>query len=489
VDGRKYNAPAGRRVVFDARRPACSAQPEVCVGAEAEPPAYSWIRVLMAVKPLQSGTDRPRRSSSSPGGDSVVQTQSRDARWRVRAAWKERLLAADAPDWFALEGEDRAERAKSGHQRSVWRVKLDEAAVYAKVLDTSGWIDRLKRWCLSDPARREWAACREAEARGVPVIRALAVGERCGAGLRTVLLSEELEGAATLPEVWARDVSAAAPGSRRCAAGGLIEAVSRLFAVSHERGIGHRDAHPGNILIREAAGGTYEASYVDLHAATVRRGAMRRPWSLRALAQLDHYFQRLASRTERLRFLRAYEWHRRHHGAQPVVQASERVALAAISQARQAHAERLARQRDRRLRRSGKYFCTMSLGGGWRATVVLTLERRHVFPEADVPDRQVGEWAESLRPALANLLEEDAAGAAEAVPGLRLEVTRPGGFLSRVHWTIWRPPALRAFEQCHRRRHRDLKAELILGYAEHASGGLVDGSVLIRPQPGPKGDE
>ncbi len=63
-----------------------------------------------------------------------------------------------------------------------------------------------------------------------------------------------------------------------------------------------------------------------------------------------------------------------------------------ISQAVQGQAIRLAWQRDRRLRGDQKYFATLSIGDGWRAGVVLTLERRHLFPEVGLQDRTEAQW-------------------------------------------------------------------------------------------------
>ena len=62
-----------------------------------------------------------------------------------------------------------------------------------------------------------------------------------------------------------------------------------------------------------------------------------------------------------------------------------------------------------------------------------------------------------------------------------MEYNRSVSLAEQIRLTFGASPHQRAFEQCHRRRHRDDPADLILGYAEHRTAGLVDATVLIRP--------
>jgi hypothetical protein len=141
----------------------------------------------------------------------------------------------------------------------------------------------------------------------------------------------------------------------------------------------------------------------------------------------------------------------------------------------------LARGRDRRIRRLGKYFATMSLGGGWRATCALALERRHVFPEPDQPDRTIAEWKAALGPILAAVDTGTPLGPPAAGDGFRIEMERPSGLLTRLRWTLGGSPHSRAFADCHRQRHRDHATGLVLGYAEHRKRGLIDATLLLLP--------
>jgi RIO-like serine/threonine protein kinase len=400
--------------------------------------------------------------------------------WQVRAEWQDRLFGPGTPDWFDLEGDPRATRIKSGDQRKTWRVPLGSRTVFAKVFDERGWLDRLKRWTLGDPAVREWRALRRAEALGVAVVRCLAVGRRDGGPPRSVVVSEGLEGAASLAEAWEQGVANGPVEERRSSASAIIEAVAQLLSLAHERGFVHGDDHPNNILVRSDPTLGLDARYLDVHSARIGREPVSVRRTLESLAQLDQYFRRRATRGQRLRFLRSYLGRRPSMRGPTDARSFERKLLSNVSQVAALHAARLARHRDRRLGRRGKYFTTFTLGGGWRVTVALRLERRHVFPESYVPDRTEDEWRAILDSLLHRVSAARTAREAFDHGGMQIEVGRPRRLVDRLRGTLLRTPHRRAFERCHALRHRDRAGELILAYGEHRSGGLVDRTLLVR---------
>lgn len=432
--------------------------------------------------PQQATTPENAQVRPQRGSEDVIRVRRGCVDWRVREGWQEELLGPDSPDWFALEGEECAVPVKVGYGRTTWRVVLPGRTMFAKVLENARFFNRLKHRVIGDAAQREWRISREAEARGIPVAPSVALGSRHDPSPRTVLLSEAVAGGVGLLEAWERDVERMIRPGRRVAGADLIPAVARLFAAAHERGFVHGDAHPSNILVRARPSGEAEAIFVDVHAARV----LHRPVSLNlaadSLAQLDQYFQRRATRTERLRFLRSYLARRSSDGRGGGYRAMERTYVEALGRAAASHAVRLARQRDRRLHRDGKYFSKVSLAGGWKATVALELERRHVFPEAGVPNRSLGDWRRFLVPLLPTLADVRATGATFDHNGLHLELRRSGGFVKRLLATVRGTGHRRFFERCHRLRHRDVPGELILGYVEHRRAGLVDATMLIRPK-------
>ncbi len=391
--------------------------------------------------------------------------------WLVREGYRDALLGDKAPDWYAPGASAGLELVKRGHGRSTWRVALHGAALYSKLHEVRGLAARVLRRLRIDRARREFEATLAAERRGVAVIRAVAYGRGRGA---SVFISEEAAGAEPLAAVWAREVSAAAGVRRRHAARGLIEYVAALFAAAHDKGFAHRDNHPGNILAARRADGSWSVCFADVHGSRLRGGPLTMSDTYVALAQLDQYFQRVATRSERLRFWRAY-WAGRG-AADGRSSGDDRPALAALRMARQRHAQQLAAQRDRRLKGGNAYFARLELEGGWRATVVLRPGRRHVFAEPDTPDRTVGQWQALLRGAVLRGESAEVAGQGEVI----FEEMVAEGWMQRMMWRVYGSPCRRAFETCHRARHRDQPAELVLGYVEHRRGWGVDRAIMIR---------
>ncbi len=404
-----------------------------------------------------------------------------NATWIIRAGWREKILAADAPDWFHIDREPHAECVETGRQRAVWRVDRDGRQVFAKVVRESGLRNRVKAWLLGTHAEREWRMVMSASAAGISTPTAIAVGVQCANSIDNVFLTEAFPNAVTLSEAWANDVPTTFDARRRIAVRRLIDVVALLLATGHRRGFAHRDGHPNNMLIAANNSDTLEAAFVDTHGSSLGRGPIAEHLTIRGLAHLDQYFHRLATRSERLRFLRAYQSHLSSDPEETAGDLDRRRLATQIQAERRRHAARLAKQRDRRLRSTGRYFARLDLGGGWYAFVTTKLERRHVFPESSVSDRTATQWRELLASLPGGGLGSDTTepGVGDSRVGFEWATLR--GLFERIRATIAGSDHRRAFESCHRRRHRDLNAALVIGYAEHRVGGLVDTTVLIRP--------
>ncbi len=433
--------------------------------------------------PTQTSRKTRRREGSATSVPGVIHTRSGETRWKVVDTWSDRILGSDAPDWFSLDHDPRAQRVKPGYRRCTWRVTVGDVDVFAKVIDhDSGLPDRLRRALGMTSAEKEWRASRAAEGRGVPVPRCVGVGVRSGARPRSVLLSKGVDGAVTLWDAWNR-CTRETPQRRPSDLAPLAESAARLYAGAHARGFAHADGHPRNVLVSPDATGALSAVFIDVAGSSLSAGPASYPHVVRSLTQLHHAFRQVTTRAERLRFLRKYL------AAPPAGHASpgERKLISAIERAEVVHAAALARQRDRRLRGSGKYFTQFTIDGGWKVRAVLQLSRRHVFPEPSVTDWTEELWRETLGPLLVQLHDPSRLKAVPSPSGIRLEIGRPRTLFDGLLWTTRGSPHRRAFEHCHRLRHRDRDCELVLACAEHrSSAGMVDRGVLIRPKEVPQ---
>jgi len=399
-------------------------------------------------------------------------------------------LGTEAPDWFSLSTAARAgddvRCFKRGHGRWTWRVRLGNRAVFVKVIKSTGLADRFKQLVMGGPAEREWRRAHDAERLSVPAVRPLAVGVQKGVVTKCVLITEELAGASDLAETWERRVASLDWALRRSAVMEVIEPVALLFAIAHHRGFIHRDAHPGNILLSSIEEGLLGAWFGDVHGARITLGRVSARRAARSLAHIDQHFQRRATRTERMRFLKSYIAGRRELAGASLAVVSRRALVNELETATRLHGERLAKQRDARMRRRGKYFSTFVVGN-WRVTAVLRLARRHVFPEPDVPDRTEDQWQRLLKPLLAAFDTDGGSGnpafrtSGEGREAVVLESARPAGLIERLAWTLGASKHRQAFERSHKMRHRDRWCPLAFAVARRSSGGLVDRTVLVTP--------
>jgi hypothetical protein len=306
---------------------------------------------------------------------------------------------------------------------------------------------------------------------------------RGGRSPATVLITEAFGNAQELSAAWNGATAETGSRNQQASIASLTRGVAHLYADAHRAGLVHLDGHPGNILVVSTSAGSYDARYADVSDAKLSNG--HPPWIqiVRSLAHLDHYMKRIATRSQRLRFLRDYlERLRAPQSHQHEIWMQRRM-IPAIFAGERLHAAGLARQRDRRITRRGRYFTRMRFGGGWRATVVLAIERRHLFPESETSDFDEARWRELL------VGIEDVHGGIGTVRkrlascGLSVQTASAGGFLRGLLWRLAGSRARRVFFRCHALRHRDIPAPLVLASFEHRSAlGGVDRTLLIYPR-------
>jgi len=297
--------------------------------------------------------------------------------WRV-ARPHATSLESGGIDWYDLAHCPTATLVKRNSHRDVWRVRCAGRDYFAKLYHPNGTVSQAKLLIRGATALREWNVGRYAAAHSIATVVPVAtawIGSR-GARGTSLLITEAVTSAEPLNEYWLRI------RDDRPAADEVTALLARLIARAHQCGFQHGDMHPGNILIRPN-GRCREAFFVDLHNVRVGRPVGHRA-VVANLAQLNQWFRRHATRTQRRRFLKLYIAYRdqyaqaspfsRNLGVEPAA------LMADLAVQADRHAEKLWAKRDRRTRRSGKYFARIRPAPGWHGHVLLC--SKHPAPTA-----------------------------------------------------------------------------------------------------------
>jgi hypothetical protein len=297
-------------------------------------------------------------------------------RWWVRPEAAALLL--DRP--WPLDRPQDLVIVKRGHRRCVSRFCLQDpagrdegAAFYVKTYEAGGPLRRMGAALGLGPGRREWDALLAARAAGLDVPEPVALARR---GPET-LITREIAGGQRLDEYLFERYFEPLPGDppypgarppelvsvfrrRRRPPEGTIpparlaHALADTVARLAEADLYLPDLHPGNILI-SADAGTWRLSLIDLAEA---EGSAPPEAVLEHLLRLEHFFEPIASASQRVRCLA-----RLRELAADVPEARE------VARAAAAYRARFYRRRDRRLHHTSKYFQPVSEGPwrGWAA--------------------------------------------------------------------------------------------------------------------------
>ncbi|HRX83826.1 MAG TPA: lipopolysaccharide kinase InaA family protein [Phycisphaerae bacterium] len=301
-------------------------------------------------------------------------------------------LCLDA-EWSRIARASTIELVKSNAQRRVYRLTHSSGVYYVKQHIRRGFVSWLHDRALGDPARREFEAGKYAEAHDVPTVtmEAWTTQQLSGGRRAAVLITREERDVQGLAPSWeiAQNV-----GHGRGAERQLGTALVALIARAHDAAFLHPDNHPGNILVRGAGTVDPQCIYVDLYGVRLRR-PVNDSDAARNLAALAMWFMRRATRTQRLRFLKAYAGQRRRWSSAQALRTFARQ----IDRAWARHARRLFAQRDRRIGRRNAFFDRQTAEDG--ALVVATRRFRDLpqmldLPAPDAPDASASPVAEAI---------------------------------------------------------------------------------------------
>ncbi len=359
-----------------------------------------------------------------------------------------------APGWPAELGEPSfadMEPVKLTPHRDVHRVRIAGHDMHVKHYRPDG-REALRAWFRDPKAKTECERGLELLRRGVPTLEPLAWGRD---GLHGWLVTRTLPDAVNL-----LDWLAPRPCLRR-----LGPALGAFLARCHEAGVRHGDLHPGNLLLREGAGGP-ELFLIDLALAS----AGRVPTWAEARADLlaiDRWFAVRFSRQDRLRGWRAYHAARRppvdaHHGARALADETVRTLID------------LAREQDGACRGKGRHF--RAIPGGL-ATSDAPPEAAALAAEADA----VIEAGRVYKRSASSAVVETTLAGREVVLK-RVDATRwtdPLAALFRA------PPALHAWRMGHALCQRGLPTPRPLAvWHEYVCGLPTAGYLVMEKVPG-----
>ena len=250
----------------------------------------------------------PRSSAFNPGSaGGLVELHTGGLRWRVTPECREHLFGPGGlrlQEWLAA---GQAVLVKHGPHRQVYRVNLPQLSFYLKhnrVRDLRTWVRQLVR---PSKAAMEFRRALAVAARGIPTVTPLGLAERAkGWGPSdSFLLTRCLDGTEPLSTFIEQTLATLERNRLVPVRHRLAWELGAFIAQIHQAGILHNDLHAGNILIRLEADDRPRLFLIDLHAVRVGRTPSWKA-SQANLIVLSHWFMVHVSRTDRLRFWRAY---------------------------------------------------------------------------------------------------------------------------------------------------------------------------------------
>jgi tRNA A-37 threonylcarbamoyl transferase component Bud32 len=416
--------------------------------------------------------------------------------WHVRRGFETLLQRTTLETWRdpAAQG---WRCVKENNVRTVWRAEIGGKAFFCKYYYKRGWRDELKARFWPTGCRAEWQSALFALRTRVPVVEPVGCTFDLNSkrGACAVLVTEAAEPAVNLNSFWQTLQTDENPPRRRSDSNALIDQLAALIARAHQAGLEHTDMHAENILVQQIRPRDYRTLFVDLQS-TRRDRAVSDAAVVRNLAQLNQWFRRHAGLSARLRFLRAYLRHRETaeyslpHARQ--LNLSFRELVRRLRAAAETHAERLARQRDRRIFRSGRYFTRIKLGDGWRGFAYLGCKR--VSPLSPVSKRQLSRawWEKQLkRPELLkcdHVYKDSHSGDVRRLgfPLADGDVLRtiykrplPRNWRRKLRMMLGRSRSRRGWKTAHALLHRHLPTPRPLAFVEQRRGLLVRESFLL----------
>jgi tRNA A-37 threonylcarbamoyl transferase component Bud32 len=441
----------------------------------------------------------PRRDE--PLGD-VGRKIVHDLTWTFRNGFQHALDTLHASVWSDPQAAGWI-LVKHNSARDVWRARIAGRSYFVKYYARRGWLARLKHAVRGPACLSEWNGGIFAIQTGLPAVRPAGYCETVRYAGRecSVLVTEAIEPATALDDFWLLLQSDPDGMRRRTDSRQLVELLGEMIAKAHQAGFEHLDMHAANILVEPIAPRRYRTAFVDLQSARLGKPLTERA-VVRNLAQLNQWFWRHSSTADRVRFLRSYlRWRNEYEGqcahSRPLSM-DLRQLVTALARHADVHADRLWRQRDRRVMREGRYFSRVRLPGGWRGIVYVQSKRRSEESKASglvlnrawwktkLSDplrwfRETPDCKNSHSAAVTRALLEHDDGAIPVI----IKRPRARNWLRRLRNWLLPSRSRRAWRVGHGLLHRDLPAARPLALLERRLGPItLDSLVITEAVPG-----
>lgn len=222
-------------------------------------------------------------------------------RWLVPSRREQQLLEALIP---FDDLPDSAREIKRSRSRLVLKVQLkDGRSAYLKRYRVKSRPRQAASLVHPSKAKREYAVCREATQRGLPVASVIGAAEvrRHGLLLESYVAHKAVEPAASLQELLRNPQADLGPLSRKA----LLEALAGFVASIQESGIEHDDLQSSHILVRLPIQSSPQFVLIDMDGARLHPGPLGRREVIHHLAQLNRsLWGKAPTPRERLQFLR-----------------------------------------------------------------------------------------------------------------------------------------------------------------------------------------
>src|SRR5579864_3250828 len=228
-----------------------------------------------------------------------------DFRWHVKPEFR-----ASIDEVSAAIAAGHAQVVKQGRLRTVYRVHSPNLDVYLKHCRPVGWRAWLRECFRPAKAILEFRKLGTAAANNVPTVSALACAKRNRfLPGESILVTRAIPGAVPCGQYQEQTLPNLPEPVRRRKRQALAKSLGRFLADLHRAGVVHPDLHPDNLLLSYQ----HEAPVfyiLDVHDVQTGVPCGMRA-SLKNLAVFNRWFVLRASRSDRLRFWKAYTARRR----------------------------------------------------------------------------------------------------------------------------------------------------------------------------------